>query len=215
MNAALLDLPIETPETLVSCVNCPAVQRLERALDELRANFRREMGYWKSQHANAFERIEQLKEELDQSRGQTRVLQDKLFSRKSEKSSPSDHSSALFDPEELTAPSQKARRSARWYGTWPTRLFPPARGGRVRLAAGGLAGVFDVRKACHDYVGHRGFGSCGDRCAGARAVELMRVQAAEELSDPKLRQPCRKTSESLQEHGFALTGSTKLYGKFF
>ena len=33
-----------------------------------------------------------------------------------------------------------------------------------------------------------------------QAVEAMRVQAMEELSDPKLRQPCRKVLESLQEH---------------
>jgi transposase len=33
-----------------------------------------------------------------------------------------------------------------------------------------------------------------------RAVEAMRAEAVEELSDPKLRQPCRKVLESLQEH---------------
>ena len=33
-----------------------------------------------------------------------------------------------------------------------------------------------------------------------QAVEAMRVQAVEELSDAKLRQPCRKVLESLQEH---------------
>jgi transposase len=33
-----------------------------------------------------------------------------------------------------------------------------------------------------------------------RAVEAMRVEAVAELSDPKLRQPCRKVLESLQEH---------------
>jgi transposase len=33
-----------------------------------------------------------------------------------------------------------------------------------------------------------------------RAVETMRALAAEELSDPKLRQPCRKVLESLEEH---------------
>ena len=86
MNATLMDLPIETPETLVSCANCPAVQRLERALEQLRSDFRREVGYWKSQHAKAVKRIEQLKGELDQARGQVRALQDKLFGRKSEKS---------------------------------------------------------------------------------------------------------------------------------
>jgi transposase len=33
-----------------------------------------------------------------------------------------------------------------------------------------------------------------------QAAEAMRVQAMEELSDPKLRQPCRKVLESLQDH---------------
>jgi transposase len=33
-----------------------------------------------------------------------------------------------------------------------------------------------------------------------QAVEAMRVQAVEELSNAKLRQPCRKVLESLQEH---------------
>jgi len=55
MNATLLELPIETQETSVSCANCPAVQRLERALAELRADFCREVGYWKSRHADAVE----------------------------------------------------------------------------------------------------------------------------------------------------------------
>ena len=107
MNATLLDLPNKTPETLVSCVNCPAVQRLERALEQLRTDFRREVGYWKSQHAKAVKRIEQLKEELDQSRGQVHALQDKLFGRKSEKSTGSDRSNDLFDPEEVTATAKK------------------------------------------------------------------------------------------------------------
>src|SRR3990172_5421189 len=68
---------------------------------------RQEVGYWKSRHADAVKRIEQMKEELDQSRGQTRVLQDKLFGRKSEKSARSDRSNDLFDPEEVTAAAKK------------------------------------------------------------------------------------------------------------
>ena len=66
-----------------------------------------EVGYWKSRHADAVKRIEQLKEELDQSQGQTRALQDKLFGRKSEKSARSDRSNDLFDPEEVTAAAKK------------------------------------------------------------------------------------------------------------
>jgi hypothetical protein len=38
---------------------------LEQAMQQLRADSRREMGRWKSQHANAVKRIEQLKGELD------------------------------------------------------------------------------------------------------------------------------------------------------
>ncbi len=100
MAATLLDLPTERPKTAVCCENCPAVRRLERALEELRGDFRREVGYWKSRHADAVKRIEQLREELDQSRGQTRALQDKLFGRKSEKSGARDRGNELFDPEE-------------------------------------------------------------------------------------------------------------------
>ena len=37
-----------------------------------------------------------------------------------------------------------------------------------------------------------------------RAVEAMRTEAVEELSDSKLRQPCRKVLESLQEHWMGL-----------
>ena len=107
MNAMLLELPTETPEPSVSCANCPAVQRLERALEQLQRDFRREVGYWKSQHAKAVKRIEQLKEELDQSRGQVRALQDKLFGRKSEKSAQGDRSNDLFDPEEVAALPKK------------------------------------------------------------------------------------------------------------
>jgi transposase len=108
MNATLLDPPpAETPQTSVCCANCPAVQRLERAIERLSAEFRCEVGYWKSRHADAVQRIEQLKEELDQSRGQVRALQAKLFGRKSEKSSAGHRSNDLSDPEEATAATKK------------------------------------------------------------------------------------------------------------
>ena len=83
------------------------MQRLERALEALQADFRREVGYWKSRHADAVKRIEQLQEELHQSRGETRALQDKLFGRKSEKSARSDRSNVLLDPEEVAVAPKK------------------------------------------------------------------------------------------------------------
>jgi hypothetical protein len=107
MNATVLDRPVETQGTAISCENCPALQRLERALTQLQADCRREVGYWKSRHTDAVRRIGQLKEELDQARGQVRSLQDKLFGRKSEKSSRRDRSNALLDPEAITAPAKK------------------------------------------------------------------------------------------------------------
>ena len=107
MNAALLEPQIETQEPSVSCTNCPAVLRLERALEQLQRDFRREVSYWKSQHAKAVGRIEQLKEELDQSRGQVRALQDKLFGRKSEKSAGRNRSNKLFDPEDVASVAKK------------------------------------------------------------------------------------------------------------
>jgi transposase len=107
MNATLLEPPVEMPEP-VSCTNCPAVLRLERALEQLQRDFRREVSYWKSQHAKAVKRIEELKEELDQSRGQVHALQDKLFGRKSEKSVQRNRSNQLFDPEDI-APAAKKR----------------------------------------------------------------------------------------------------------
>jgi transposase len=100
VKATLLDFP---GETAVGCDSCPAVQRLERALEQLRRDFHREVGYWKSQHADAVKRIARLTEELDQSRGQVRTLQDKLFGRKSEKSAQGNRSNDLFDPEAAAA----------------------------------------------------------------------------------------------------------------
>ena len=72
-----------------------------------RRDFRREVGYWKSQHAKAVQRIEQLTVELEQSRGQVHALQDKLFGRKTEKSAVGDRSNDLLDPQELTAAAKK------------------------------------------------------------------------------------------------------------
>jgi transposase len=110
MNAALLDLPTETPETPVSCADCPALQRVEQELGALRrevSELRCEVGYWKSRHADAVQRIEELKGELQRSQGQVRALQAKLFGRKSEKSGASHRSHELFDPEEAAVGRNK------------------------------------------------------------------------------------------------------------
>ncbi len=110
MSAALLDLAIETPAAPVSCAECPALQQMERELRALRrelSELRCEVGYWKSRHADALKRIEQLKDELHQSQGQVRSLQDKLFGRKSEKSVQGNRSHAWFDPENVATTAKK------------------------------------------------------------------------------------------------------------
>ena len=86
MSAALLEHPLESREAVVSCENCPTVARLERMFGDLRreiSELRCEAGYWRSRHADAVKRIENLEAELEQSRGETRALKAKLFGRKS------------------------------------------------------------------------------------------------------------------------------------
>ena len=110
MSATLLECPSETPETLVPCANCQALQRLERELGELRreiSELRCEVGYWKSRHADAVRRNEQLAEELRQAKGEIRTLRDERFGRKSEKSPTTDRSNDLLDPLESHVPSRK------------------------------------------------------------------------------------------------------------
>jgi transposase len=107
MDAMLLDIPTERPEISSSCESCPAVQRLERELEKLRAEFRWAVGYWKSQHAAAVKRSARLTEELDHARGQVRSLQGKLFGSQSEKSAGTDRGNDLVDPEEVLAPPKK------------------------------------------------------------------------------------------------------------
>ena len=109
MSATLLKHPRGTPETPVPCVNCPALQRLERELGELRrqiSELRCEVGYWKSRHADAVRRNEQLAEELHQAKGEIRALRDERFGRKSEKATPTDRSNDLFDPLASSVPSR-------------------------------------------------------------------------------------------------------------
>ena len=96
-------------------------------MEELRAEFRWQVGYWKSRHADALKRNEQLTEELRQAKGQIRTLQDKLFGRKSEKSAGSDRSNELLDPEDIPAVGKKRGRSP---ANWDTvgviiPIYPP------------------------------------------------------------------------------------------
>ena len=105
MNAVLLELSISD-----SGSDCSTLERLEQGLAALRrevSELRCEVSYWKSRHTDAVARNERLTAELVEARGEIRVLQDKLFGRKSEKSRSRDRSNDLFDPEQAAAKTKK------------------------------------------------------------------------------------------------------------
>jgi transposase len=71
---------------------------------------RQQVGYWKSMHARAFERIAILEQDIEHLRGENRRLQEQLFGRKSEKRSAKDRSNDVdgLDDEDPTGPSPPA-----------------------------------------------------------------------------------------------------------
>jgi transposase len=81
-----------------------AVETLQREVSELRC----EVGYWKSRHADAVQRIERLQDELEETRAENRKLQDRLFGRRSEKKS-KDRSNHLEDPQDSSEENKRKR----------------------------------------------------------------------------------------------------------
>jgi transposase len=79
------------------------VSRVQRENLELR----QQVGYWKSMHAQALQRIKDVQQEAEHLRGENQKLQAQLFGRKSEKQSTSDRSNQLEGEEE---PSPKRPR---------------------------------------------------------------------------------------------------------
>ena len=170
------------------------MEGLRREVSELRCD----VGYWKSMHADAVARNERLTAELDEARGEIRVLQDKLFGRKSEKSRSGDRSNDLVDPEQAADRDEEAWCAAGPRGTRSARLFPFAGSRGIRSVAGRIAGLPALRKAGGDDVGHRGFGIAGDRSAsrtgggfdgdgiGRHAIAIRRGERLTAPPPPKL-----------------------------
>src|SRR5229473_7691871 len=72
--------------------------QLRDEVDTLRREnleLRQQVGYWKSMHARAIERIAVLEQENEHLRGENRRLQQQLFGKKSEKQSTKDRSNHL------------------------------------------------------------------------------------------------------------------------
>jgi len=81
------------------------VQRLERENLELR----QQAGYWKSRHRDAVQRITELEQKVEQLEGEKRKLQADLFGRRSEKTTRSDRSNDLDDPQDDSQEPQRKR----------------------------------------------------------------------------------------------------------
>ena len=66
-----------------------------------------EAGYWKSMHARAVQRNEELQTELNESKAEVRQLKAERFGKQSEKQSTTDRSNDLDDPQQQATPKKK------------------------------------------------------------------------------------------------------------
>jgi transposase len=86
------------------------VGELRRENGELRqqvSDLTREVGYWKSMHARAVQRNEELETELDEAKAEIRQLKDERFGKQSEKQSATDRSNDLEDVQDQATPKKK------------------------------------------------------------------------------------------------------------
>jgi transposase len=118
MDSTLVEpLPAIEPADLSDLVRLlrREVLELRQQVNELRrenAELRQQAGYWKTMHARAVHRAEQLQAEVEQLRGENRKLQDQLFGRRSEKTASPDRSNHL-EGETDPAPSAPPKRGQR------------------------------------------------------------------------------------------------------
>src|SRR3954470_3900280 len=107
------------------------VQDLRREVGELRARvhrlerenleLRQQVGYWKSRHRDALDRVAALERKLEQLEGEKRQLQADLFGRRSEGQPGTDRSNDLEDPQD------DSRRPKRNRGQQPGNPGPKRR----------------------------------------------------------------------------------------
>ena len=81
------------------------VQRLQRENLELR----QQVGYWKSRHRDALQRITELEQKVEQLEGEKRQLKADLFGRRTETTTRKDRSNRLDDPEDDSQKPQRKR----------------------------------------------------------------------------------------------------------
>src|ERR1700677_179134 len=81
------------------------VQRLQRENLELR----QQVGYWKSPHRDALQRITELEQQVEKLEGEKRQLKADLFGRRTETTTRKDRSNHLDDPEDDSQKPQRKR----------------------------------------------------------------------------------------------------------
>src|SRR5918994_1694429 len=84
---------------------CAQVQGLQRENLELR----QQVGYWKSRHRDALDRIIALEQKVEQLEGEKRQLQADLFGRRSETQPRNDRSNHLDDPQDDSQEPKRKR----------------------------------------------------------------------------------------------------------
>ena len=94
MNSAFLESPPLDAKLLIE------VGQLRREVNKLRCD----VGYWKSRHADAIKRNQNLQQELDEAKAEIKNLKAERFGKKSEKGSGVDRSNDLDGPEEPQDP---------------------------------------------------------------------------------------------------------------
>jgi transposase len=94
MNSAFLESPPLDAKLLIE------VGQLRREVNKLRCD----VGYWKSRHADAIKRNQNLQHELDEAKAEIKNLKAERFGKKSEKGSGVDRSNDLDGPEEPQDP---------------------------------------------------------------------------------------------------------------
>src|SRR3989304_5677119 len=108
MSAVLCEPPMETG---CRCQELAAlVDGLQEEVRQLRrevATLRAEAGYWKSRHADALQRNEELQVEVQQARVETRQLKDRLFGRKTEHRLAGQDIAELVDEDLALAPRKR------------------------------------------------------------------------------------------------------------
>ena len=107
-------LVCEKPIVSDVCPRCgdlaELVETLREEVGQLRrevATLRAEAGYWKSRHADAVKRNEQLQAELQQARGEVRQLKAKLFGRKAERRLAGQDLAKLIEDEGQSPPRKR------------------------------------------------------------------------------------------------------------